>query len=103
MNYKKSMAGVRFKLCAIFLWTFFSLFMLTLFQTVSRRCVRLSGDRNVLTKLPTNFVIRRSLITSTYKMHALDDPSVESYFIPGAKVFDRFFNCPLGILNKKQK
>ncbi|KAI7877427.1 alpha/beta-hydrolase [Lichtheimia hyalospora FSU 10163] len=27
--------------------------------------------------------------------HCLDDSSVESYFIPGAKVFDRFFECPL--------
>lgn len=28
--------------------------------------------------------------------HCLDDPSVESYCIPGAKVFDRYFECPLG-------
>ncbi|KAI7890084.1 Alpha/Beta hydrolase protein [Mucor mucedo] len=33
-------------------------------------------------------------------MHALDDPSVESYFIPGAKVFDRFFDCPLDYDNE---
>lgn len=30
--------------------------------------------------------------------HPLDDSSVESFFIPGAKVYERFFNCPLGNL-----
>ena len=30
------------------------------------------------------------------KNSPLDDPSVESYFIPGAKVFERFFEVPLG-------
>ncbi|KAI8144783.1 Alpha/Beta hydrolase protein [Fennellomyces sp. T-0311] len=31
------------------------------------------------------------------KRSPLDDSSVESYFIPGAKVFERYFECPLGI------
>lgn len=75
--------------------------MLTLFQRVSRHYARLGGDHKVLTKLPPNFVVRRSLLKSHYKMHSLDDPSVESFFIPGAKVFDRYFNCPLGKLKNK--
>lgn len=29
-------------------------------------------------------------------MHSLDDSTVESFFIPGAKVFERYFDCPLG-------
>jgi hypothetical protein len=29
-------------------------------------------------------------------MHPLDNPSIESFTIPGAKVFDRYFDCPLG-------
>lgn len=42
---------------------------------------------------------RPFLITTTYyynRMHPLDDSSVESFFIPGAKVFERYFECPLG-------
>ncbi|RCH92314.1 hypothetical protein CU097_012453 [Rhizopus azygosporus] len=31
--------------------------------------------------------------------HPLDDSSVESFFIPGAKVYERFFNCPLDYQN----
>ncbi|KAI9248042.1 Alpha/Beta hydrolase protein [Phascolomyces articulosus] len=33
--------------------------------------------------------------TMLVKNSPLDDPSVESYFIPGAKVYDRFFEVPL--------
>ncbi|KAI9314925.1 Alpha/Beta hydrolase protein [Dichotomocladium elegans] len=32
---------------------------------------------------------------TSQKVHPLDDSAVESYTIPGAKVFDRYFECPL--------
>jgi hypothetical protein len=35
----------------------------------------------------------------TIMHHPLFDQSVESFNIPGAKVFDRFFECPLGKLS----
>ncbi|CAO3597698.1 unnamed protein product [Absidia cylindrospora] len=28
-------------------------------------------------------------------LHCLDDSNVENFLIPGAKVFDRYFDCPL--------
>lgn len=31
----------------------------------------------------------------------LDDPDVESFTIPGARVYERFFDCPLGELMKR--
>ncbi|KAI8098772.1 Alpha/Beta hydrolase protein [Halteromyces radiatus] len=31
--------------------------------------------------------------------HCLDDPTTESFVIPGAKVFDRYFDCPLDYSN----
>ncbi|KAG1439520.1 hypothetical protein G6F56_012271 [Rhizopus delemar] len=34
-------------------------------------------------------------------MHPLDDPSTESFFIPGAKVYDRYFQCPLDYNNEQ--
>lgn len=44
--------------------------------------------------------LSRSFFTTTAyrynRMHPLDDSSVESFLIPGAKVFDRYFECPLG-------
>ncbi|GAA5800301.1 hypothetical protein HPULCUR_005727 [Helicostylum pulchrum] len=33
-------------------------------------------------------------------MHSLDDSTVESFFIPGAKVFERYFDCPLDYENE---
>ncbi|KAI8381398.1 Alpha/Beta hydrolase protein [Radiomyces spectabilis] len=36
-----------------------------------------------------------SFTTTVRPMHCLDDSSVESFMVPGAKVFDRYFECPL--------
>ncbi|GAN02441.1 alpha/beta-hydrolase [Mucor ambiguus] len=33
-------------------------------------------------------------------INPLDDPSVESFIIPGARVYDRYFNCPLDYANE---
>ncbi|KAI9489978.1 Alpha/Beta hydrolase protein [Zychaea mexicana] len=48
-----------------------------------------------------NGLVSRDIPSQAYstamlvKDSSLDDPSVESFFIPGAKVFDRYFDCPL--------
>jgi hypothetical protein len=73
---------------------------------VISRCRVLSGGRNNFKFYNNNNLIvtqqlRCSFFTTTSihrhsKMHPLDDSSVESFFIPGAKVFDRYFDCPLG-------
>jgi hypothetical protein len=47
--------------------------------------------------LQSSFFSTSCIVCYNNKMvHPLDDSSVESFFIPGAKVFDRYFDCPLG-------
>ncbi|KAL0081617.1 Alpha/Beta hydrolase protein [Phycomyces blakesleeanus] len=57
----------------------------------------------VVTPSPVSSPVQESSIIPTMQdkqMHPLDNPSVESYFIPGAKVFDRYFDCPLAYKQK---
>ncbi len=72
---------------------------------VINRYRTLGGGRNISKFYNNNNIIvtqplRCSFFTTSIhrynKMHPLDDSSVESFFIPGAKAFDRYFDCPLG-------
>lgn len=70
---------------------------------------RWSGDNNLFSHnylFVTPTQLRCSFSTTIVRynsMHPLDDPTVESFFIPGAKVFDRYFECPLGNNNNNKK
>lgn len=77
-------------------------FFKRLLASKNKAYCRGSGDHKVFTHehpFVTPQLLRCSFsttVTSYNTMHPLDDSTVESFFIPGAKVFDRYFECPLG-------
>ncbi|KAI9486546.1 MAG: Alpha/Beta hydrolase protein [Benjaminiella poitrasii] len=60
------------------------------------------GDTNVFASKTNKFVLQKHyrLFTTLKTMHPLDDQAVETFSIPGAKVFDRYFVCPLDYSNE---
>ena len=72
-----------------------------MFGIASYRC----GGRNRIFSYFKTGVTQQFAYSSTFtfakrfyttRMHPLDDTSVESFLIPGAKVFERYFDVPLG-------
>lgn len=72
------------------------------FLSLLQRTNSVGVHKKIIQNYP--FVLRQqclfftTLINQRNNMiNPLEDRSVESFLIPGARVFDRYFNCPLGM------
>ncbi|KAI9277403.1 Alpha/Beta hydrolase protein [Sporodiniella umbellata] len=71
-----------------------------IFQDISVR-PRLSGNSNLFSKCGRVTLRGYSSLLITKEMHPLDDPQTESFIIPGAHVYERFFHVPLDYNNEQ--
>ena len=67
---------------------------------VQRRTIRCLPTHPPVLTLRRGFVVGPKVqfqrISLNMQEHCLDKPDVENFTIPGAKVFDRYFDLPLG-------